>query len=65
MCNTVEEPKAKAPEILALAKKGMDLPEHNARTKAGPFMTDPGKRFLEDHLPIHCKPGRHTEQHRR
>ncbi|MCY3767975.1 MAG: site-specific integrase [Gammaproteobacteria bacterium] len=51
-----EEARIKALEILADAKKGID-----SRIDAGyepelePTMTDLGKRFLEEYVPVHCK----------
>ncbi|MDE0538088.1 MAG: tyrosine-type recombinase/integrase [Rhodospirillales bacterium] len=51
---TVDEARTKALEILALARKGIDLREKP--TTPAPMMSDLGKRFLEDYVPDHCKP---------
>ena len=61
---TADEARAKALEILALAKKGIDPREGNAKRQAEPVMTDLGKRFLKDYVPVHCKPSTQQEYRR-
>ena len=56
--------RAAALEILALAKKGIDPRHGDAKRTAEPVMADLGKRFLEDYVPVHCKP-RTREEYRR
>ena len=53
---TVDQPKAMALEIPAQAGKGIDPREDQAMREAEPVMTNLGKRFLEDYVPIHWKP---------
>ena len=61
---TADEARTKALEILASAKKGIDPRSDTAKPEAEPVMTDLGKRFLEDYVPVHCKP-RTQEEYRR
>ena len=61
---TADEARTKALEILASAKKGIDPRGDTAKPEAEPVMTDLGKRFLEDYVPVHCKP-RTQEEYRR
>ena len=61
---TLEDARAAALEILALAKKGIDPRDHDAKQAAEPVMADLGKRFLEEYVPVHCKPSP-AEEHRR
>ena len=61
---TADEARAKALEILAQAKKGIDPRDANAKPEAEPIMADLGKRFLEDYVPVHCKP-RTRQEYRR
>ena len=53
---TAEEARAAALEILALTKKGIDPREADAKRKAEPVMAELGRRFLEEYVPVHCKP---------
>ena len=61
---TLEQARAAALEILALAKKGIDPRDGDAKRAAEPVMADLGKRFLEDYVPVHCKPST-AEEYRR
>ena len=61
---TLEEARAAALEILSLAKKGIDLRDRDAKRTAEPVMADLGKRFLEDYVPVHCKPSTAGEYRR-
>ena len=61
---TVDEARANALEILALAKKGIDPREKHAKLDAEPVMSDLGKRFLEEYVPDHCKPSTQEEYRR-
>ena len=61
---TADEARTKALEILASAKKGIDPRGDTAKPEAEPVMTDLGKRFLEDYVPVHCK-HRTQEEYRR
>ena len=53
---TLEEVRAVALEILVLEKKGVGPRDDDAKRAAEPAMADLGKRFMEDYLPVHCKP---------
>ena len=57
----LEEARAAVPEILTLAKKGIDPRDGDAKRAAKPVMADLGKRFLEDYVPVHCKPSTREE----
>ena len=61
---TLEEARAAALEILALAKRGIDPRDDDAKRAAEPVMADLGKRFLEDYVPVHCKPSTREEYRR-
>ena len=61
---TLEEARVAALEILALAKKGIDPRDGDAKRAAEPVMADLGKRFLEDYVPVHCKPSTAAEYRR-
>ena len=59
---TADEARAAALEILAQAK--MDPRDADARRKAEPVMTELGRRFLEEYVPVHCKPSTQGEYRR-
>ena len=61
---TVDEARAKALEILAQAKRGIDPRDAGAKRAAKPVMADLGKRFLEQYVPDHCKPSTAAEYRR-
>ena len=61
---TADEARAKALEILAQAKKGIDPRDADAKAAVEPVMADLGKRFLEDYVPVHCKPSTQEEYRR-
>ena len=56
--------RARALEILACAKKGIDPRDADARREAEPSMADLGRRFLEEYVPVHCKPSTQEEYRR-
>ena len=59
-----DQARARALEILACAKKGIDPRDADARRKAEPSMADLGRRFLEQYVPVHCKPSTREEYRR-
>ena len=59
-----DQARARALEILACAKKGIDPRDADARRKAEPSMADLGRRFLEEYVPVHCKPSTREEYRR-
>ena len=59
-----DQARARALEILACAKKGIDPRDADARRKAEPSMADLGRRFLEEYVPVHCKPSTREEYSR-
>ena len=60
---TIDEARTNALEILAQARKGID-PRKTHAAGTEPAMSDLGKRFLEDHVQHHCKPGTQAEYRR-
>ena len=58
---TPVEARVAALEILALAKMGIDPRDADAKRKAEPVMAELGRRFLEEYVPIHCKPSTQGE----
>ena len=61
---TADEARAAALEILAQAKKGIDPRDADAKRQAEPVMADLGRRFLEEYVPVHCKPSTQGEYRR-
>ena len=59
-----DQARARALEILASAKKGIDPRDADARREAEPSMADLGRRFLEEYVPVHCKPSTREEYRR-
>ena len=59
-----DQARARALEILASAKKGIDPRDADARREAEPSMADLGRRFLEEYVPVHCKPSTQEEYRR-
>ena len=59
-----DQARARALEILACAKKGIDPRDADARREAEPSMADLGRRFLEEYVPVHCKPSTQEEYRR-
>ena len=59
-----DQARARALEILASAKKGIDPRDADARREAEPNMADLGRRFLEEYVPVHCKPSTREEYRR-
>ena len=53
---TPEDARAKALEVLALAKRGIDPRAAVAKPAADPVISDLTRRFLEDYVAVHCKP---------
>ncbi len=56
-----DQARARALEILADAKKGIDPRDAEARNATEPTMADLGRRFLEEYVPTHCKPSTQAE----
>ena len=61
---TVDEARAAALEILAATNKGIDPRDANAKREAEPVMAELGRRFLEEYVPVHCKPSTEGEYRR-
>ena len=61
---TVDEARAAALEILAATKKGIDPRDADAKREAEPVMVELGRRFLEEYVPVHCKPSTQGEYRR-
>ena len=61
---TADEARAGALEILAQAKKGIDPRDADAKQQSEPVMADLGRRFLEEYVPVHCKPSTQGEYRR-
>ena len=61
---TADEARAAALEILAQAKKGIDPRDADAKREAEPVMADLGRRFLDEYVPVHCKPSTQGEYRR-
>ena len=61
---STDEARAKALEILALAKKGIDPRDAEARRETEPTVVELGRRFLEEYVPDHCKPSTQQEYRR-
>ena len=59
-----DQARGRALEILACAKRGIDPRDADARRKAEPSMADLGRRFLEEYVPVHCKPSTREEYRR-
>ena len=59
-----DQARARALEILACAKKDIDPRDADARREAEPSMADLGRRFLEEYVPVHCKPSTREEYSR-
>ena len=59
-----DQARARALEILACAKKGINPRDADARREAEPSMADLGRRFLEEYVPVHCKPSTREEYRR-
>ena len=59
-----DQARARALEILACAKRGINPRDADARREAEPSMADLGRRFLEDYVPVHCKPSTREEYRR-
>ena len=61
---TADQARVAALEILAQAKKGIDPRDADAKREAEPVMADLGRRFLEEYVPVHCKPSTQGEYRR-
>ena len=59
-----DEARGQALQILADAKKGIDPRESRSRRKAEPVMADLCSRFLDEYVPVHCKPSTQAEYRR-
>lgn len=61
---SADEARAKALETLALAKKGIDPRDAEAKRETGPTVAELGRRFLEEYVPDHCKASTQQEYRR-
>ncbi len=61
---TVEQARTKARAMIAEAKAGQDPSAEYSRMRKSPTMKTLGQRFLDEHLPTHCRPTTERE-HRR
>ena len=61
---STDEARAKALETLALAKKGIDPRDAEAKRETGPTVADLGRWFLEKYVPDHCKTSTQQEYRR-
>ena len=59
-----DQARARALEILADAKKGVDPRDAEAGNATEPTMADLGRKFLEEYVPTHCKPSTQAEYRR-
>ena len=59
-----DQARARALEILADAKNGIDPRDAEARNATEPTMADLGRKFLEEYVPTHCKPSTQAEYRR-
>ena len=61
---TADEARARAMEILALAFKGIDPREGEAQAEESRSVADLGRRFLEEYVPVYCKPSTEAQYRR-
>ena len=61
---SADEARAKALEVLALAKKGIDPRDAEAKRGTEPSVAELGRRFLEEYVPDHCKASTQQEYRR-
>ena len=61
---SADEARVKALETLALAKKGIDPRDAEAKRETGPTVAELGLRFLEEYVPDHCKASTQQEYRR-
>ncbi|MDN3507773.1 MAG: integrase family protein, partial [Simkaniaceae bacterium] len=61
---TSEKARAKALDILALLKAGQDPIEDDAKLRRSITMKQLGKKFLDEYVPLHCKPTTQKEYKR-
>ncbi len=54
------EARARAAEIITAARTGRDPAAVGGRGARGPTVAELAKRFLEEYVPAHCKPGTRT-----
>ena len=59
-----DEARARAMEILALAFKGIDPREGTPQAEGSPSVAALGRRFLEEYVPIYCKPSTEAQYRR-
>ncbi len=59
-----DEARRKALEILAGARNGIDAREEVRPADDAPTMRDLGRRFLDEYVPVHCKPSTAAEYQR-
>ena len=61
---TADEARARAMEILALAFNGIDPREGEAQAEESRSVADLGRRFLEEYVPVYCKPSTEAQYRR-
>ncbi|MCU4161632.1 tyrosine-type recombinase/integrase [Acidiphilium sp. AL] len=61
---TAEDARTEAMKHLSIVRLGGDPAAERDRRKASPSMKEFGKRFLEEHVAIHCKPTTQAEYKR-
>ena len=61
---TSEKARAKALEVLAALKDGKDPIEDDSRLRRCMTMKQMGKKFLDEYVPLHCKPSTQKEYKR-
>ena len=61
---TAEAARAKALEVLANLKAGLDPIEDGMRLRRCMTMKEMGEKFLEEYVPVHCKPSTQKEYRR-
>jgi len=61
---TCEKARAKALDILSTLKSGQDPIEKNAKLRRCITMEQMGEKFLEEYVPLHCKPSTQKEYRR-
>lgn len=53
---TVEQARAHARRIIMEAKAGRDPSAEHSRIRKSPTMKELGQRFLDEYVPLHCRP---------
>ena len=61
---TADEARARALEILAQARKGIDLRDETIVEGPAPTVAELGRRFLKEYVPVYCKPSTEAQYRR-